>query len=179
VTQHEIYTFPVGMRIYDEDGVLQDPLTSGGGGGGATRVYQHVCDGVEDHLALPAPASANMRRTVLVQLLDPDPNTISLIIGKDDGNSPNVRSVFDPGSVWNVVIEILFAGSSHPSAYFHQVGVGGGGDAAGFNGGMGWRGSGGTPDGAVPEWTLRCALNPDASGPTPFPAGSTVEVWDQ
>jgi hypothetical protein len=36
--QHETYTFPVGMRIYDEDGVLQDPLTSGGGGGGGAVV---------------------------------------------------------------------------------------------------------------------------------------------
>lgn len=34
MSQHEPYTFPPGMRIYDEQGVARDPLTSGGSGGG-------------------------------------------------------------------------------------------------------------------------------------------------
>jgi hypothetical protein len=156
------------------------PAPPGGGTGEESMlVYSHTCNGVETELALPVPNDGTLRRAILVQMPDPAPTaTLWLILGKDDGNSPNVRSSFDSGAAWDLELTIAFPASDHPAGYYHLVNDHGGGDAAGFNGGLGWWGSGGTPNGAIPEWTLRCSTLADASDPAPFPAGTLVAVLD-
>jgi hypothetical protein len=162
VTQHEIYTFPVGMRIYDEDGVLQDPLTSGGGG--STHVFNHVFNGTDFSVALPEPAADVVRRDVLVQLLDPTPDTVELSIGANDGGQP-ITNNFTPGRDDTVLFELFYVNTAIPQGLWHAVSSPAGGP-------LQWAGT-------TLEWTLWCfsGTAPGFVG-VPFKAGSQVDVWD-
>lgn len=156
-----------------------EDVPGSGGGGGASVVYDQLCDGIVTALVLPTPAAGVVRREITVQIAADAMSDVDLELSLGGGTDLSALNA-QVGAVLSGTLSagspiahlqglvIAFPLSSQPGGFFwHNNNFAGGDDPTHIN----WRT-------AIIDWTMTCVLASDNVTPHAYPTGTRVVVLD-